>query len=441
MSKSIIFYGAGKNARENCDNWVKQVGEPVCFVDVDVSKHYTKFDENRMRGGVILPLLEAINKYPDYELWITLIEESLKSVTVQLLGLGIPAERIKYCEIPFPDPMYCPCLMENTYMCYDTSGDGAIVLYLDCITGFCKFNYSSGNAQIDMRQNERDTLETRTQLSMGLRNRCYGCNGVTCIEPKKTGRYWVNFATGVTDCHMCNFECIYCCGENGLRKEHLGKTKSRLEYVKDMEAFYGELPVHLVCGGGEICIGKSNDEFLEIVRNHPNWTIAIASNCSIYSSKIYCLLQSGQAMLDVSLDAGTAKTFALIKGLNNAHFMFDRVRENVAKYAETGGYIQLKYIMIEGLNDNKEDIDGFWDYAKDNAKTTQIDFDLTKQWTRQTSGNLIDMAMYFIDKAYENNIKVIPPHYHAMNREEFSLIIDKIRMMDEIRERNKTAIQ
>lgn len=43
---SIIFYGAGQNARENFDTWVKSGLDPVCFSDIDITKHHTQF-----RGG------------------------------------------------------------------------------------------------------------------------------------------------------------------------------------------------------------------------------------------------------------------------------------------------------------------------------------------------------------------------------------------------------
>lgn len=92
---SILFYGAGQNARENFSTWVKEGLNPVCFSDSDITKHYTQF-----MGLEILPLIEAINQYPDYELYCTQAPASLYDVRKFLLSVGIPEERIKFCTKP-----------------------------------------------------------------------------------------------------------------------------------------------------------------------------------------------------------------------------------------------------------------------------------------------------------------------------------------------------
>lgn len=40
---SIIFYGAGRNAHEHFNDWKAQGLIPVCFSDLDISKHHTRF--------------------------------------------------------------------------------------------------------------------------------------------------------------------------------------------------------------------------------------------------------------------------------------------------------------------------------------------------------------------------------------------------------------
>ena len=90
---SIIFYGAGQNAREKIKDWIEKGLEPVCFADGDISKQHTYFDE-----WEILPLFEAITKYPDYEIYCTQVASGLGEVRNYLLRLGIPEARIKACE-------------------------------------------------------------------------------------------------------------------------------------------------------------------------------------------------------------------------------------------------------------------------------------------------------------------------------------------------------
>lgn len=90
---SIIFYGAGQNAYTKINQWIEEGLEPVCFVDGNVNKQYTYFNK-----WEILPLFQAITRYPDYELYCTQVSSSLGEVRNYLLRLGIPEERIKSCE-------------------------------------------------------------------------------------------------------------------------------------------------------------------------------------------------------------------------------------------------------------------------------------------------------------------------------------------------------
>ncbi|MBO5341766.1 MAG: FkbM family methyltransferase [Lachnospiraceae bacterium] len=90
---SIIFYGVGRNAQENVEKWIDKGFSPVCFSDADTKKHYTKFQQWN-----VLPLLEAIRKYPDYELYCTQNSSSLSQVRSFLLSVGIPDDRIHFFE-------------------------------------------------------------------------------------------------------------------------------------------------------------------------------------------------------------------------------------------------------------------------------------------------------------------------------------------------------
>ncbi len=91
---SVIFYGAGRNACEKFETWISKGLAPVCFADTDIRKHHTPFVNDIM----ILPLMEAIEKYPDYELFCTQSSENLYDIKNFLLSIGIPKDKIKFCE-------------------------------------------------------------------------------------------------------------------------------------------------------------------------------------------------------------------------------------------------------------------------------------------------------------------------------------------------------
>lgn len=91
--ESVIFYGAGRNAQEKFDIWERKGLIPVCFSDADITKHHKSF-----MGLLILPLAEVLEQYPDYVFYCTQVPGSLYEVRTFLLSVGIPENRIRFCE-------------------------------------------------------------------------------------------------------------------------------------------------------------------------------------------------------------------------------------------------------------------------------------------------------------------------------------------------------
>ena len=94
---SIIFYGAGQNLFRNLNRWCESGLQPVCIVDANTALHHTVYSTP---GGEIkiLPLLEAIDKFPDYQLFLTQHLDNLSPVVYHLLSIGVPIERIRTCD-------------------------------------------------------------------------------------------------------------------------------------------------------------------------------------------------------------------------------------------------------------------------------------------------------------------------------------------------------
>ncbi|MDR2572119.1 MAG: FkbM family methyltransferase [Oscillospiraceae bacterium] len=111
---SVIFYGAGQNAREKFNNWVEEGLTPVCFADSDIDKHNTFFEMPSIKLE-ILPLFEALNMYPDYELYLTQIPNSLPAVYHSLIYAGIPAKRIRFCESVDPSKIIRKSKSQSLY--------------------------------------------------------------------------------------------------------------------------------------------------------------------------------------------------------------------------------------------------------------------------------------------------------------------------------------
>ena len=93
MTKQIIFYGAGQNAREHLAEWETRGFIPVCFADEDKEKHNTKFHTS---GLDILSLVAAVWKYPNHEIYVTPTREKRAGIVTSLLERGVEASAIRF---------------------------------------------------------------------------------------------------------------------------------------------------------------------------------------------------------------------------------------------------------------------------------------------------------------------------------------------------------
>ena len=112
---------------------------------------------------------------------------------------------------------------------------------------------------------------------------------------------------------------------------------------------------HWVVSCGEIAIHPYKDRILGLVKDN---RVTFTTNCVKFDEEIANILSvSPNSNMVVSLDAGTAKTWRDIKGVDN----FDRVVDNIAQYSKRSinvGQVSIKYIILPNLNSFLEDYSG-----------------------------------------------------------------------------------
>ena len=112
---------------------------------------------------------------------------------------------------------------------------------------------------------------------------------------------------------------------------------------------------------GEIAIHPYKDKILKLVRDK---NVRILTNSFIYDEGVAEILNENcLASINLSIDAGTSKTWNKVKGVNN----FDNVLKNLEKYSACSirpEQVTLKYIILPGINDNLEDYQGIIDIMK-----------------------------------------------------------------------------
>lgn len=160
----------------------------------------------------------------------------------------------------------------------------------------------------------------------------------------------VNLSSGLPGGDYCNFKCCYCTYGEGLNTyQREDNVLQILQQVADV------LPIEQVSYAcGELTVSPFRNEIIELWKRK-KWKGRVLTNAAVYCEGLAELLSEGLVSLNCSIDAGTAETFARIKRVN----CFDRVIGNIKKYSETGGSVILKYILLEGVNDNEADIEGF----------------------------------------------------------------------------------
>ena len=407
LSRPVIFYGAGNEAPLML-NGLKEIGiEPVCFADKDIKKQGTL-----CCGKIILPLEEAVKQYRNPQLFITTNECSWADISEYLISSGLVAEnqiinkriknKIKYFSCDW---------LEKEFVLY---GALPTVFLSPC----CMWEIESRpkiefNAD-DYEETVSRFLELRDKVVENLNSKspqyCIGCPHLEAKPVVGERRTFLYLNLG--EHGVCNFDCCYCTG----KREHFTEKKlldySRLLSVLEKRELINA-DTSIAITSGEITAHPHCDELLSVLEKYPNEKI-IFTNASIFNEKIANMMKNSNTRLNVSMDSGTKGTFARIKRRN----LFDNVCENLRKYSDGRGNIELKYLLLPNINDNTEDADGFLKICSETSASKII---LSKNWdNKQLPEKTIMTARYIYNKALE--LGVVREFTNILTQDEISII-------------------
>ena len=190
----------------------------------------------------------------------------------------------------------------------------------------------------------------------------------------------------------CNCNCIYCHTHN---KKDIYNTKITYDFLpilKDMIAkdILGRNG-HVSFGGGEVCLLKEFEECMNIFLDY-GYFIRIHSGAIDYSPVIEKGLRNGQVDLIVSVDSGTEKTHVKIKEVKT----YDRVWANLTSYAnaqKNKDLVKAKYIVLPGINDNKEEIDAWLEKCVE-CNIGSVIQEIESSWFYARRGENVPKYMY-----------------------------------------------
>ena len=360
MDKDVMFYGAGPYLAKNFQRLYREGIRPVCACDADKTKQHRPFCGHG--NFMVLPLDEALERYPDVPIYVTVDHTAIGNVLHDLTKkCAIPKERIVN-YVPVEYRLGCPELETSIKFRTDR-------IFVRCYWRHPGIKRGTDTAE-DIRRFDRWRRETIANIREGRPSPCDGC------EYLRPGWYPVErqlTSLQISDSNehsYCNFDCTYCFvhARNKPPVECDGDADEQLSVLRYVSENLPGKTLELQFSTGELTVHPHREEFLELFQNYQT---TLFTNAGIYHEKIAELMSRGLLSIVTSMDSGTAETFRRIKNVD----CYGEVCGNLARYAATGGCIVLKYILLPDLNDHEADVDGFIDLAARLGAVVQLSND------------------------------------------------------------------
>ncbi len=245
------------------------------------------------------------------------------------------------------------------------------------------------------------------------------------IHPKCEGCYYLNkqkwndndYFDEVLIGHFthCNCKCTYCYTEADKEFFNTRQSYNILPIIKDMIAKKALNPNGIITfGGGEPTILEEFEELVNLLLDFDMKNIRIHSSGIKYSPAIEKGLYHGKITLITSVDSGDPDTYFKIKQVP----CYEKVWENLQRYALTNGLIRTKYVIIPGVNDSLEGIKN-WLIKTYVSGIKHIAFDIEDNWFKEHRHNIpqhiYDLSDFIWDNHSDYNIESCELYERASN--------------------------
>ena len=223
----------------------------------------------------------------------------------------------------------------------------------------------------------------------------------------------------------CQCKCIYCYA--CLNWENTPKVKQVYEKMFDVVELAEKkglisADADWQVSSGEITIHPYKDRFLRLVENKK---VSFYTNAFIYDEDIANVLRNNKnSKINISIDAGTPQTWKQIKGIDN----YKEVCENLIAYRKAAldaNQIEIKYIILPGINDSEEEGEGLLKLL-DSLDVSHVVFsrDLSVKYNnRRENFRLLKSAARLFWVCLRNNIGVMQYYYSSKELRKIRMII------------------
>lgn len=207
----------------------------------------------------------------------------------------------------------------------------------------------------------------------------------------------------------CNCGCVYCIQDaHGIYLQKEKKPSRYYSVAQEIKSLFDKKMVskdaRVEMVGGDLTVLDEADDIINCCIDNNIQGMDFHSSCIYYSQGIENALKSNLSVtFDFSLDCASKEKYKQIKRID----AFDNVIENVKKYLsfEKPGIDKIiaKYIIIDGLNDNLEELSNWIELIHSlGIKYAKMDVNFVKYFSECNSLDVTVPAVYYEMYEYFN---------------------------------------
>ena len=196
------------------------------------------------------------------------------------------------------------------------------------------------------------------------------------------GRVVDDLRISVTD--RCNFRCVYCMPEEGLRWLPREGILSFEEITRVAAVFVGMGTRTIRLTGGEPLVRRDLPDLVRMLAAlHPDVDLSLTTNGYLLRRDAAALADAGLRRVNVSLDSLRAERFARLTRRDS----LERVLDGIAAAREAGLWpVKVNCVVMRGVND--DEVRDFAEFARSTGVQVRfIEFmplDAQGEWSRDT---------------------------------------------------------
>ncbi|MBE7704870.1 MAG: radical SAM protein [Cyanobacteria bacterium SIG29] len=213
----------------------------------------------------------------------------------------------------------------------------------------------------------------------------------------------------------CNAACFYCSVHSDFYEDvKKSDNYDSLPYIEKLIK-EGRLTANTYIDfmGGEPTMLEEFPQIVKLLLSQ-NCRLEVLTNGIKYESVIGEMLKAGNHnSICISLDCGTKEAYKRIKRVDK----FEEVSATIKKYIndakENANRIKVKYIIFPNVNDNKKEIDAFFDFCKSTGVKTvsravnHIESKMNTTKNQAIEANVIKSYKYFEEQAKKRGFDLL----------------------------------